>query len=96
MLPVLGVLRAVRAVLLALTLLHAGLLFVVGRGSLPGLLVMAAVWWGLGRLLQLAPDPRARARGGSTAAAKARTEQALQERLHQVAQTRNPGKKKQP
>lgn len=92
--PLAGVLRTVRAVLLAMVVLHGIALFLLGRGSLPGLVVMGAVWWGLGWLMQSAAQiGGAQASGGSTAT------QALQDRLRQVAQQRSStgigtGKKK--
>ena len=46
--PLAGVLRTVRAVLLVMVVLHGIALFLLGQGSLPGLVVMGVVWWGLG------------------------------------------------
>lgn len=46
--PLAGVLRMVRAVLLVMVVLHGIALFLLGHGSLPGLVVMGVVWWGLG------------------------------------------------
>lgn len=92
--PLAGVLRTVRAVLLVMVVLHGIALFLLGRGSLPGLVVMGAVWWGLGWLMQSAAQiGGAQASGGGTAT------QALQDRLRQVAQQRSStgigtGKKK--
>lgn len=89
--PLLGVLRAVRAMLLVLTALHGVALFMFGQGSLPGLVAMAAIWWGLGRLMEVAPKALSSAASGAASGAGP-----LQERLRQVAQQRTTGKKKQP
>ncbi len=92
--PLAGVLRTVRAVLLVLVVLHGIALFLLGQGSLPGLVVMGLVWWGLGWLMQSAAQlGSAQASGVNTAT------QALQDRLRQVAQQRSgtglgTGKKK--
>ena len=92
--PLAGVLRTVRAVLLLLVVLHGIALFLLGQGSLPGLVVMGVVWWGLGWLMQSAVQlGSAQASGVNTAT------QALQDRLRQVAQQRSgtglgTGKKK--
>ena len=89
-----GVLRTVRAVLLVMVVLHGIALFLLGHGSLPGLVVMGVVWWGLGWLMQSAAQlGSAQASGVNTAT------QALQDRLRQVAQQRSgtglgTGKKK--
>ena len=89
-----GVLRTVRAVLLVMVVLHGIALFLLGQGSLPGLVVMGVVWWGLGWLMQSAAQlGSAQASGVNTAT------QALQDRLRQVAQQRSgtglgTGKKK--
>ena len=92
--PLAGVLRTVRAVLLVMVVLHGIVLFLLGHGSLPGLVVMGVVWWGLGWLMQSAVQlGSAQASGVNTAT------QALQDRLRQVAQQRSgtglgTGKKK--
>ena len=92
--PLAGVLRTVRAVLLVMVLLHGFALFLLGHGSLPGLVVMGVVWWVLGWLMQSAAQlDSAQASGVNTAT------QALQDRLRQVAQQRSgtglgTGKKK--
>ena len=92
--PLAGVLRTVRAVLLVMVVLHGIALFLLGQGSLPGLMVMGLVWWGLGWLMQSAVQlGSAQASGVNTAT------QALQDRLRQVAQQRSgtglgTGKKK--
>ena len=92
--PLAGVLRTVRAVLLVMVVLHGIALFLLGQGSLPGLVVMGVVWWGLGWLMQSAVQlGSAQASGVNTAT------QALQDRLRQVAQQRSgtrlgTGKKK--
>ena len=89
-----GVLRTVRAVLLVLVVLHGIALFLLGHGSLPGLVVMGLVWWGLGWLMQSAAQL-----GGAQASGMNTATQALQDRLRQVAQQRSgtglgTGKKK--
>ena len=92
--PLAGVLRTVRAVLLVMVVLHGIALFLLGHGSLPGLVVMGVVWWVLGWLMQSAAQlDSAQASGVNTAT------QALQDRLRQVAQQRSgtrlgTGKKK--
>ncbi len=87
--PLLGVVRAVRAVLLVLIVLHGVALFMFSQGSLPGLAVMAAIWWGLGRLIDVAPKALSSAAFGAASGVEP-----LQERLRQVAQQRTTGKKK--
>lgn len=89
-LHLMGVLRTVRSVLLLFLVMHGVALIVFSQGSLPGLIFMAALWWGLGWLIQAAPQ----AIGAKAAGLGARPE-SLQERLRQVAQQRNSGKKKQ-
>lgn len=89
--PLAGGLRIVRFVLLLVMALHGIALFLFGQGSLPGLVAMAAIWWGLSWLIASAPAA-ASARGSATAFGA----DALQERLRQVAQQRKTGKKKQP
>ena len=89
-----GVLRTVRAVLLVMVVLHGIALFLLGHGSLPGLVVMGVVWWGLGWLMQSAAQL-----GGAQASGINTATQALQDRLRQVAQQRSgtglgTGKKK--
>ena len=83
--PLLGVLRVVRAVLMLFLILHAIAWFMFGQGSLPGLVVMAALWWGLGWLIESLATGKA---------AKALGAQVLQGRLQQVAQQRNTQRKK--
>ena len=92
--PLAGVLRTVRAVLLLMVVLHGIALFLLGQGSLPGLVVMGVVWWGLGWLMQSAAQL-----GGAQASGVNAATQALQDRLRQVAQQRSgtglgTGKKK--
>lgn len=87
--PLLGVVRAVRAVLLVLIVLHGVALFMFSQGSLPWLAVMAAIWWGLGRLIDVAPKALSSAAFGAASGVEP-----LQERLRQVAQQRTTGKKK--
>ena len=92
--PLAGVLRTVRAVLLVMVVLHGIALFLLGQGSLPGLMVMGLVWWGLGWLMQSAAQL-----GGAQASGVNAATQALQDRLRQVAQQRSgtgsgTGKKK--
>lgn len=86
--PLLGV---VRAVLLVLIALHGVALFVFSQGSVPGLVVMVAFWWGLGRLMEVAPKALSSAAPGAASGAEP-----LQERLRQLARQRTTGKKKQP
>ena len=92
--PLAGVLRTVRAVLLVMVVLHGIALFLLGHGSLPGLVVMGVVWWVLGWLMQSAAQL-----GGAQASGVNTATQALQDRLRQVAQQRSgtglgTGKKK--
>ena len=92
--PLAGVLRTVRAVLLVMVVVHGIALFLLGQGSLPGLMVMGLVWWGLGWLMQSAAQL-----GGAQASGVNTATQALQDRLRQVAQQRSgtglgTGKKK--
>ena len=92
--PLAGVLRTVRAVLLVMVVLHGIALFLLGHGSLPGLVVMGVVWWGLGWLMQSAAQL-----GGAQASGVNAATQALQDRLRQMAQQRSgtglgTGKKK--
>ena len=92
--PLAGVLRTVRAVLLVMVVLHGIALLLLGHGSLPGLVVMGVVWWGLGWLMQSAAQLGSAQASGVNAAT-----QALQDRLRQVAQQRSgtglgTGKKK--
>ena len=92
--PLAGVLRTVRAVLLVMVVLHGIALLLLGHGSLPGLVVMGVVWWGLGWLMQSAAQL-----GGAQASGMNTATQALQDRLRQVAQQRSgtglgTGKKK--
>ena len=93
--PLLGVLRVVRGVLLLILVLHGVAWFVFNQGSLPGLVVMAALWWGLGWLMASAP---AKALGkGSAAGVSAlqdRLQQVVQQAAQQTAQQRKTGKKK--
>ena len=53
------------------------------QGSLPGLAVIAATWWGLGRLIDVAPKALSSAALGAASGVEP-----LQERLRQVAQQR--------
>ncbi len=89
LMPLFGVLRAVRVVLLVLIALHVAALFVFSQGSLPGLVIMAALWWALGWLMEAAPKALSSAGSGGTPGLES-----LQERLRQVAQQRTTGKKK--
>ena len=57
--PLMGGVRIVRGVLLLLLVLHGIAWFVFSQGSLPGLVVMAALWWGLGWLIASAPQAAA-------------------------------------
>lgn len=89
LMPLFGALRAVRVVLLVLIALHAVALFVFSQGSLPGLIVMAGLWWALGWLMEAAPQALSSAGSGGAPGLEP-----LQERLRQVAQQRTTGKKK--
>ena len=83
--PLAGVLRTVRAVLLVMMVLHGIALLLLRQGSLPGLTVMGAVWWGLGWLMQSA----AQVVGGAQASGVRAGVESLQERLRQVSQLRS-------
>ena len=85
--PLSKVLGPMRGVLLFFIVLHGVFLFVFGRGSLPGLVVMAVVWWGLGWLIANAPPMTASGH-------RAKMESEEQARRLKVAQQRNSGKKK--
>lgn len=85
--PLFGVVRTVRGVLLVLIALHGVALFMFSQGSLPGLAVMAAIWWGLGRLIDVAPKALSSAALGAASGVEP-----LQERLRQVAKQRTTGK----
>lgn len=88
--PLVGVMRGVRMLLLLMTLLHAVAFFSLGHGSLPGLLFMGALWWGLGRVAALASGalPSGGAGGSKPGIAQ------LQERLAQLAKQGTTGKRK--
>ena len=89
--PLLGLLRLARPVLLLLVFAQAIGLFIFSQGSLAVLMVLAALWWGAGWLIGWAPKA---AGGGAMMGQAAGT---LQERLRQVAQQRTTtGKKKSP
>ncbi|RDD94308.1 hypothetical protein DTW89_06030 [Acidovorax sp. BoFeN1] len=51
-----GRLRGARVVLLLAIVVHAIAWLGFGRGSLPILMFMAVLWWGLGRAVQVLPD----------------------------------------
>ncbi|MBL7089044.1 MAG: hypothetical protein ISS20_09535 [Acidovorax sp.] len=90
--PLAGALRTVRAVLLLMMVLHGIALLLLSQGSLPGLVIMGVVWWGLGWLMQSAVQA-----GGAQAPGVRAGVESLQERLRQVAQQRSgtgTGKKK--
>lgn len=89
LMPLFGVLRTARVVLLVLVALHAVALFVFSQGSVPGLVVMVALWWALGWLLQPAPKALSSTGPGATPGLEP-----LQVRLRQVAGQRTTGKKK--
>jgi hypothetical protein len=58
--PAIAVLRKARSILLVLTALHALAWWGWRSGSLPGLMFMAWLWWGMGRWMQwLARDQSA-------------------------------------
>ena len=88
--PLVGVLGAVRMVLLVATLVHAIAFFGFGRGALPGLLFMGALWWGLGRVAALASGALPSGGAGSIKPGLA----SLQERLAQLAKQGTTGKRK--
>lgn len=88
--PVMGVLPLVRGLLLVLTLVHAAVFFVVGKGSLPVLLFMGMLWWGLGRMAAFASGALSPATGDRTRINIAQ----LHERLRQLAQQRDTESKK--
>lgn len=85
--PLQGALVMGRSLLLGLTVLHGLALFFFSVGAFPLLMLMAAVWWGLGRLIQ----GISRASDGMASVGQPTS---LQERLRQAAQQRNTGKKK--
>ncbi|MBY0412400.1 MAG: hypothetical protein K2Q97_20230 [Burkholderiaceae bacterium] len=85
-LPTLGAgLRLMRYVLLALSVAHIASLLVWGWGSWVGLLMMASLWWGLGRFGAVVAQVLNRP-GADT--------QAIQDRLRQARLQRIPTKKK--
>lgn len=88
--PVMGVLPIVRGVLLVLTLAHAAVFFAAGKGSLPVLLFMGMLWWGLGRMAAFASGALSPATGDRTRTNIAQ----LQERLRQLAQQSQTESKK--
>lgn len=88
--PLMGVLPIVRGVLLVLTLAHAAVFFAVGKGSLPVLLFMGMLWWGLGRMAAFASGALSPATGDR---ARMNISQ-LPERLRQLAQQRDKESKK--
>lgn len=87
--PLAGVLQIARAVLLVLTLAHGAAFIVLGKGSLPGLLFMGFLWWGLGRVVAVVSGMEAP--GGTRVPMNIAQ---LQERLRQLAQQRDTGNKK--
>lgn len=87
--PFAGVLQIARAVLLVLTLAHAAAFFVLNKGSLPGLLFMGFLWWGLGRVAAVVSGLESP--GGTRVPMNIAL---LQERLRQLAQQRDTGSKK--
>jgi hypothetical protein len=88
--PAMGMLPIMRGVLLVLTLAHAAAFFMVGRGSLPVLLFMGMLWWGLGRMAAWASGALLPATGDRTRINMAH----LQERLRHLAQQRDTESKK--
>lgn len=87
--PFLGVLGIVRTVLLVFTFMHGAAFFLLGKGSLPGVLFMGLLWWGLGRVAALASDPElSSGKGASMKLAQ------LQEQLRQLARQSETGSKK--
>ena len=90
LLPLLGLLRLARPVLLLLIFAQAVALFIFSQGSMAVIITMVALWWGAGWLVDSVPRIVAATKdmGGLG-------NDALQERLRQVAQQRNQtGKKK--
>ena len=85
--PLAGVLRPVRAVLLGLMALQGIAWFVFSQGPLMALVVTALIWWALGQLIASLPKPGASARPARSAAVDA-----LQERLRNMAEQRKTGK----
>jgi len=86
--PFAGALQIVRSVLLVLTLAHGAALFVFGKGSLPGLLFTGGLWWGLGRVAAVVSGLKSP--GGGRAPIHIAPPH---ERLRQLAQQRDTGKK---
>jgi len=88
--PLRGGLHIARVLLLVLIVIHAVALVLWGWGSLVALLMMAGLWWGLGRVRDLLgmPLPAPDALTGSVA-------QSNQTRLRQTGLQRQSGKKKQ-
>lgn len=91
LLPLLGLLRLARPVLLLLIFAQAVALFVFSQGSLAVLLFMAALWWGAGWLMESVPKVV-----GAARSAQGQATDALQERLRAGAQQRAKTGKKKP
>jgi hypothetical protein len=90
LLPLLGLLRLARPVLLLFVVAQVVALFLFSQGSMAVLIAMAALWWGAGWLIDAVPKIAAANQG-----ATGPDTSALQERLRQLAQQRNKtGKKK--
>lgn len=89
--PLMGMIRIARVVLLLFIVMHAIALFIFSQGSLAGLIIMGAIWWGLGWLAVSAPKIAVAA--GNPAGFGT---DALQERLRQLAQQRHKTGKKKP
>jgi hypothetical protein len=90
LLPLLGLVRLARPVLLLFIFAQVVALFLFGQGSMAALIVMAALWWGAGWLIDAVPKIATQGANGPDTSA-------LQERLRQLAPQRNKtGKKKSP
>lgn len=91
LLPLLGLLRLARPVLMLLVFAQAIALFVFSQGSTAALLVLAALWWLAGWLVASVPKI-----AGAARAARGQATDALQERLRAGAQQRQKSGKKKP
>ncbi len=100
--PLRGPLIFGRSVLLALTVLHGIALFLFNAGALPVLMLMAAAWWGLGRLTEAMgsdANTSAAGNGGSQKPWQRRLRDAAQQAAQKAAQQpahQRPTRKKKP